>query len=310
MSGAFASTSGAIPRSAAPSEGGSAPLDGVRTAAGPLQARAEVVFNDPVGDYFRLTLAAPGIASRVRPGQFAALAVGGAESAMLLRRAFSIYRADPSADTVEIVLAVHGKGTAWLAQLRPGDVVDVVAPLGRPFGLPDAPEACVLVAGGYGSAPMFGLADRLRDRGCAVHMVLGAATESRLFGVSEAARVADSVAVTTEDGSAGVTGRVTDVLPQLTRDAQARVVCACGPMAMLRAVSAVATELGASSQCAVEEAMACGVGVCMTCVLPVIGDDGVTRMVRSCVDGPVFDGDRVRWDDVGTVPEGTWGRGV
>jgi dihydroorotate dehydrogenase electron transfer subunit len=281
-----------------------------RSDSGPLQALAEVVLIRPVGDYFHLTLGVPGVASRVRAGQFAALAVGGPESAMLLRRGFSIYRADPDADTVEIVLAVHGKGTAWLAALRTGDVVDVVAPLGRPFELPDEPGPCVLVAGGYGSAPMFGLADRLRDGGCAVHMVVGAATESRLFGVAEAQRVADSVAVTTEDGSVGATGRVTDVLPELIRHMQARTVYACGPMAMLRAVSVVAADLGAASQCAVEEAMACGVGVCMTCVLPVIGDDGVTRMVRSCVEGPVLRGDRVRWDDVGTIPEGTWGSGA
>lgn len=279
-----------------------------RTESGPLQSRADVVSIAPVGDYFRLRLAAAGIAERAQPGQFAALAVGGSESAMLLRRGFSIYRADPEADTVEVVLAVHGKGTAWLAALRTGDMVDVVAPLGRPFVLPDEPGPCVLVAGGYGSAPMFGLADLLHDGGCAVHMVLGAATETRLFGVAEAQRVADSVAVTTEDGSVGTIGRVTDVLPQLIRDTQARAVYACGPMAMLRAVSVVAAELGAACQCAVEEAMACGVGVCMTCVLPVIGDDGVTRMLRSCVEGPVLRGDRVRWDDVGTIPEGTWGK--
>ena len=73
-------------------------------------------------------------------------------------------------------------------------------------------------------------------------------------------------------------------------------------MAMLRAVTEVAAARGVAAQCAVEESMACGIGVCMTCVLPVVGDDGVTRMVRSCVEGPVFPGDRVRWDDVGTVP--------
>ena len=82
----------------------------------------------------------------------------------------------------------------------------------------------------------------------------------------------------------------------------ADVVYACGPMPMLRAVHEIATAYGAHSQCAVEEAMACGIGVCMTCVLPVVGDDGQTRMVRSCVEGPVFRGDRVRWDDLGTVP--------
>jgi len=72
-------------------------------------------------------------------------------------------------------------------------------------------------------------------------------------------------------------------------------------------VTAVAAQHGAHSQCAVEEAMACGVGVCMTCVLPVDGDDGITRMVRSCVEGPVFRGERVHWDAVGTIPGGTLG---
>jgi dihydroorotate dehydrogenase electron transfer subunit len=81
-------------------------------------------------------------------------------------------------------------------------------------------------------------------------------------------------------------------------------------MAMLQAVTAVAARRGVVAQCAVEESMACGIGVCMTCVLPVVGDDGQTRMVRSCVDGPVFPGDRVRWDDVGTVPAGTVGAPV
>jgi dihydroorotate dehydrogenase electron transfer subunit len=164
-----------------------------------------------------------------------------------------------------------------------------------------------LVGGGYGSAPLVALAGALRARGCRVDMVLGAATEDRLFGVPEARRVASSVSVTTEDGSAGERGRVTDVLPDLLARTLADVVYACGPMGMLRAVSALAGSYGVDCQCAVEEAMACGIGVCMTCVLPVVGEDGVTRMVRSCVEGPVFRGDLVRWDDVGTVPADAYG---
>jgi dihydroorotate dehydrogenase electron transfer subunit len=275
--------------------------------SGPLQACAEVVSLAPVGDYLLLTLSVAGIAERTRPGQFAALAVGGPQSSMLLRRSFSIYRADPDAETLEIVFAVHGKGTAWLAELRPGDSIDVVGPLGRPFTMPDQPMPCVLVGGGYGTAPLFSLARRLRDRGCAVHLVLGAAGEPRLFGVAEAERVADTVTVTTEDGSTGARGRVTDVLPDLITRTRTGQVYACGPMGMLRAVAVVAADHELPSQCAVEESMACGVGVCMTCVLPVVGDDGRTRMTRSCVDGPVFVGDRVRWDAVGTVPADTLG---
>jgi len=276
----------------------------------PLQVSGRVLSNDRVGAYHHLTVVAPGIAERTRPGAFVALAVGGEHTGMLLRRSFSIYRTRSSGvygGTVEVVFAVAGKGTEWLAGLRGGDILDVIGPLGRPFTLPRQPVPCVLVGGGYGTAPLFGLADRLRERGCAVHMVLGAATETRLFGQLEARRTSQSVEVSTDDGSLGVRGQVTTVLPALLQRTGAPVVYACGPMAMLRAVAAVAEERGARSQCAVEEAMACGVGVCMTCVLPVRGDDGHVRMVRSCTDGPVFRGDRVLWDEVGTVPAGTVG---
>ncbi len=276
----------------------------------PLQVSGRVLSNDRVGAYHHLTVVAPGIAERTRPGAFVALAVGGEHGGMLLRRSFSIYRTRSSGvygGTVEVVFAVAGKGTEWLAGLRGGDILDVIGPLGRPFTLPRQPVPCVLVGGGYGTAPLFGLADRLRERGCAVHMVLGAATETRLFGLLEARRTSQSVEVSTDDGSLGVRGQVTTVLPALLQRTGAPVVYACGPMAMLRAVAAVAEERGARSQCAVEEAMACGVGVCMTCVLPVRGDDGHVRMVRSCTDGPVFRGDRVLWDEVGTVPAETVG---
>ncbi|HEX2175892.1 MAG TPA: dihydroorotate dehydrogenase electron transfer subunit [Nocardioidaceae bacterium] len=276
----------------------------------PVQVQGEVLSLKQVGAYHHLTLVASGIAERTQPGHFAALAIGDRTSAQLLRRAFSIYRTRAGGGyggTVEVVFAVHGPGTAWLSRLREHDTVDVVGPLGRPFTLPREPVSCVLVGGGYGSAPLFGLAERLRARGCAVHMVLGAATEDRLFGTVEAKRAAQSTVVTTDDGSAGLPGQVTGPLPDLIDRTGSEVVYACGPMGMLAAVSRLAAEHGAWSQCAVEESMACGVGVCMTCVLPLAGDDGRTRMVRSCVEGPVFRGDRVRWADVGTVPADTVG---
>jgi dihydroorotate dehydrogenase electron transfer subunit len=281
--------------------------------AGPVQVRGQVLSLKRVGAYFHLTLVAPGVAEGTRPGQFVALAVGGEASSMLLRRSFSIYRVRPSGvygGTVEIVFAVSGPGTAWLSRRHPADPVDVVGPLGRPFALPKEPVPCVLVGGGYGSAPLFLLAEQLRGRGCGVHVVLGAADHGRLFGVLEARRAAQSVVVTTEDGSVGVRGRVTDPLPGLLDRVGAAVVYSCGPMAMLAAVTRVAAAHGAWSQTAVEESMACGVGVCMTCVLPVEGDDGVTRMLRSCVEGPVFRGERVRWECLGSIPAGTYGASV
>jgi dihydroorotate dehydrogenase electron transfer subunit len=278
-------------------------------AKGPVQVRGEVLTVKQVGDYLAMTVVATGIAEQTRPGQFVAVAVSGDEGAMLLRRAFSIHQvADRGVygGTVEFVFAVHGKGTAWLARRRPHDPIDVVGPLGRPFKLPAQPAHCVLVGGGYGSAPLFMLADALRRRGCRVDFVLGAATADKLFGALDAKRMAASVAFTTDDGSYGERGWVSDVLPEVIERTRAQVVYACGPMAMLQSVQRIAEQAyngeGIPAQLAVEESMACGVGVCMTCVLPVVGDDGLTRMVRSCVEGPVFPGDRIRWDALGTVP--------
>src|SRR6185436_15598709 len=148
-----------------------------------------------------LTFVAPGVAELARPGQFVALAVGGDTSATLLRRCFSIHKVSPSGTyggTVDVVVAARGPGTRWLAGLSTHDEVNIIGPLGRAFPLPRDAVACVLVGGGYGSAPLFWLAAALRERGCHVEMVLGAATEDRLFGVVEARRVADGVTVTTD----------------------------------------------------------------------------------------------------------------
>lgn len=270
-----------------------------RPGAGVVQVLAEVVSNQPAGAYRHLRLVVPGLAEIAKPGQFVALAVGDRTSPMLLRRSFSIHTVTPAGTfggTVEVVIAAHGPGTEILTALAPGDNVDVVGPLGRGFPLPTDPATCILVGGGYGSAPLMWLAEALRARGCRVEMVLGAATADRLFGVVEARRVSDRVTVTTDDGSAGRAGWVSDVLPDLIAETGAEVLYGCGPMGMLRSLADLAERHGIVAQVAVEEAMACGVGICMTCVMPIIGPDGVTTMSRSCVDGPVFRGDRVRWE--------------
>ena len=276
----------------------------------PLQVRGEILDIRRAGAYSVISMTAPGIPDRVRPGHFLTVGIGGEESGLLLRRAFAIYRVNTTGvygGTLEIVVSPHGLGTTWLANRRRQDPIDIVGPLGRPFAIPKDPVSCVLVGGGYGSAPLFMLAEVLRERGCRVDVVIGAASEDRLFGSLEIKRVSSNVTMLTEDGSYGIPGRVTDVLDNVIRQTSASVVYACGPMGMLAAVADIAAAHQVYSQCSVEESMACGIGVCMTCVLPVIGDDGVTRMVRSCVEGPVFRGDRVRWSDVGTIPEGTLG---
>jgi len=278
----------------------SAPITGPapRAEHPPVQRVVEVVGVRPVDAYVELTLAAPEIAERAQPGQFVAFAIGGESSALLLRRSIAISTVGNG--EVTVVVSAAGPGSTWLTQRRPGDTVDVVGPLGRPF--PPAPDGvrALLVGGGYGAAALVGLAAHLKADGHEVDVVAGAAAADRLCSVQELTGIADRVAVTTDDGSSGRRGLVTLAVDELLDGAG--VVYACGPMRMLRAVADAATARGIPSYVAVEESMACGIGVCMTCVLPIVGEDGRTRFSRSCVEGPVFGGDRVRFDDVGSLP--------
>jgi dihydroorotate dehydrogenase electron transfer subunit len=274
-------------------------------SGGPVQYVGEIFAIQKVGEYYQFTVVAPEIAAGFKPGHFVAIAVGGENTSMILRRAFAVSGATPSdkfAGTIQFVVAEHGPGTRWLVQRRPGEMLDVVGPLGNPFPLPSGPSPAVLVGGGYGSAPLIPLAQALLDNGSPVEFVLGAATASRLYGELTAKRMVGRIAVTTDDGTAGEKGLVTDVLPEAIERINAEIVYACGPMPMLQAVGEVAAKRAIRAQVAVEESMACGIGVCMTCVLPVRGADGKSRFVRSCVDGPVFDALNVRWSDVGRLP--------
>ena len=279
----------------------------------PIVHKGTVVENKKVGSYFVLTATAPEIPNEFKPGNFVAVAIGDERSSLILRRAFSIYQVSDRGvygGTIDIVVSPHGPGTDYLANLKRNDTINLVGPLGKPFSLPKDPVPCVLVGGGYGAAPLFTLAEALTARGCRVDFVLGASTQEKLFGMLEARRISTSLSVTTNDGTAGQMGLVTDVLPDAIKKSNAAVVYACGPMKMLQAVAEVAALHGIVSQTSVEESMACGIGVCMTCVLPIIGDDGVTRMLRSCVDGPAFRGDKVRWQEIGQIPDDTYGAPV
>ncbi len=272
----------------------------------PVQLRAAEIFGvRRVGAYTEFTVVAPEIAAGFRPGHFVAVSVGDETSSLMLRRAFALHGATPGgqfAGTVSFVVAAHGPGTQWLARRQAGEALDVVGPLGTPFPLPSGPAPAVLVGGGYGSAPLVPLAQALQAQGSPVRFLLGAASADRLFGELVVKRLVGSVTVTTDDGSAGERGLVTEALPDAIREISAEIVYGCGPMPMLRAVGDIARDFSIRAQVAVEESMACGIGVCMTCVLPVRGSDGRSRFVRSCVDGPVFDATRVRWEDVGLLP--------
>jgi len=269
----------------------------------PVQVRATVLTVRRVDAYHALTLVAPAIATGFRPGQFITVAVGGPETSMLGRRAFAIHdvRSDHGG-TVEFVFEVVGPGTRWLAGLRARDGVDAVGPLGRPFPVPKDPSRCLLLGVGYGSAPLLALAPKLRERGCSVDFLLGGQSADRVFGAPTARRSGRSATVVTADGSLGARGGITTMLEQVIREARTEVIYACAPVPVLREVTALAGTYDIPVQALVDVAMTCGIGVCMGCVLPVTGTDGITRIIRACVDGPVFRADLVRWDDLGTIP--------
>ena len=271
-----------------------------------VQQIVSILSNKRVGAYHQIILNVGDIVKSCRPGNFVAISVGGPGSRMILRRAFAISRTSESSQyggTMELIVAPHGSGSSWLCSQPEGTEIDIVAPLGTAFGIPTEPISALLIGGGYGSAPLFGLADVLKTRGCKVDMLLGASVGSKIYAPMEGKRSVNSLKIYTEDGSMGETGRVTESLLQIVQDRNIDVVYSCGPMAMLRAITEILAATDVIHQCAVEESMACGIGICMTCVLPVKSADGSTTMARSCIEGPVMDGAQVRWDLVGKVPD-------
>ena len=266
--------------------------------------QAVLMSNKRVGQYHQLVVNIGDSAKLCKPGNFVAISVGGDTSRMILRRAFAISRVATNSTfggTMELIIAPHGQGSRWLCSQIEGAVLDVVVPLGTAFGIPTEPVPVLLVGGGYGSAPLFGLAEVLNARGCRVDMLLGASTADKIYAPMEGKRAVNSLRIYTEDGSMGQMGRVTDPIAGLITDLNIAVVYSCGPMAMLAAINAITSGTEVVHQCAVEESMACGIGICMTCVLPVADEAGDVSMLRSCIDGPVMDGAFVQWDKVGQV---------
>jgi len=267
------------------------------------QMLVPVVSNKRVGQYHQIILNIGDLAAVCKPGNFVAISVGGDTSRMVLRRAFAISRVATNATfggTMELIVAPHGQGSKWLCAQQEGELIDIVAPLGTAFGIPTEPVPVLLVGGGYGSAPLFGLAEVLNARGCRVDMLLGASTASKIYAPMEGKRAVNSMRIFTEDGSMGQQGRVTDPIPEIINDLKIAVIYSCGPMPMLSAITKISDQYEVVHQCAVEESMACGIGICMTCVLPVAQADGTISNLRSCIDGPVMDGSLVQWDQVGT----------
>lgn len=263
------------------------------------RVRAEILNARRFGPYHSLTVVAPEVAERVRPGQF--LSVGmPAGRAILLRRHFSIHQASRRggwAGTLEFAFDPRGPGTAWLADARAHEFLDVIGPLGKAFAYPTKLTGCLLVSEGHGSAPIYFLAQELRARGKRVDMIVGAESHDEVFKPIDGKRLSQTIAILTADGSLGERGTVLDALPRMVDSTGAQVVYAAARRATLRAVAEFCMEREIPSQIAVEEGMACGIGMCFTCTVPVIRRDGSGYdNLRSCTDGPVFNPARILWD--------------
>jgi dihydroorotate dehydrogenase electron transfer subunit len=167
---------------------------------------------------------------------------------MILRRAFAISRTSDSAQyggTIELIVAPHGGGSRWLASQSEGNELDVITPLGTAFGIPTEPVNALLIGGGYGSAPLFGLAEVLKSRGCRTDMLLGASVGEKIYAPMEGKRSVNSLQIYTEDGSMGEKGRVTSRLESIIAERAIDIIYSCGPMPMLRAI----TEIAAGMRC-------------------------------------------------------------
>ncbi len=265
-------------------------------AGGKIDAPAEVAENVETAPGFRrMRLRCPALAGAFRPGQFFQLRVGGGD--LFLRRPFA--PSEYTADGLVFVYALAGKGTERMAALSPGDRVSVLAPLGNGYSVPPGVRSALLVGGGCGGPSLAPLAESLRASGVRTTAVLGARTAATLLERGLFERAADRLVLATDDGSLGVRGTVVDAYRRGGSAEPVDAVYACGPVPMLRAVGALARELGVR-QCEVslEERMACGFGACMGCVVAVRAEEGGFAYRRVCHDGPVFNAEALAWEEM------------
>jgi dihydroorotate dehydrogenase electron transfer subunit len=257
-----------------------------------LEQTVRIVSNERDTDlYFRLVMCAPQIAPQVQPGQFAHIRILPMKEA-LLRRPFSIFQVD--GDALSILYKAVGAGTEGLSRMRPGDELSVIGPLGCGFTVPrPGGEVPLLVAGGYGMAALFLLAQRSPQKGI---VFVGGRRRIDILCEQEFRRLGWDVRVATEDGSEGEKGLVTQpLLAELRRGASGRKLFACGPTPMLKAVGAMAKQFNLPAELSMDEHMCCGVGVCLTCVIPIRVGEG-WEYQRTCTEGPVFEVGQILWE--------------
>ena len=269
----------------------------------PVDIDAAVIANTRLSDdYSVVALAAPAIAALAQPGQFVMVKPSRGTDP-LLRRPFSIFeilRDAAGAPTgISILNKRIGVGTGLLYEVEPGAHIACLGPLGRPFAPVDPPAEAWMVAGGVGLAPFVTLAEALRAKGTPSTLFYGARRASELYYVELFERLGVRVVLATEDGSRGAAGRVTAplgaALDALRPGAGVRLYV-CGPTPMMRAVADLSALHGRACDVSLEQVMGCGLGGCYSCVVLARDPGGVPHFVRSCLEGPVFDANRILWD--------------
>ncbi len=246
------------------------------------------------GEVFRLVFCSEPVSAEAKPGQFLHLRVGNT-SDPLLRRPLSIHHTDPQAGTVKVLYQVVGSGTQALSHRAAGDRLDCLGPLGRGFWPEPGRKKAMLIAGGIGIAPFPLLARELLGAGHQVQVLAGWKTAQAVTGLDEIEALGVSVALATEDGTDGLSGTVIDLLQDTLAGRHFRsdgcAFYACGPKAMLGRVAEAARGHGIPCQISLEERMACGIGACHGCAVPVRQSHLQYKLV--CRDGPVFGIDEV-----------------
>jgi dihydroorotate dehydrogenase electron transfer subunit len=248
------------------------------------------------GAYVVLTFRHPEVAREARAGQFVMIKAG-TSAEPPLRRPFSILDVDPARETFSLFLKAVGAGSRALADLREGEVAQCLGPLGTPFVTPPPGTEPLLVAGGYGIAPFHLLCAELARAGRGARVFYGGRTAGDLQVREPFARMGVAMEVSTDDGSLGHRGRVTEPL-EAWLDAHPRRVelLACGPDPMLHAVARVAEKRGLRAQVSLDPWMGCGVGTCLGCVVRMRADTPSGWKYRTaCTEGPVFDAREVVW---------------
>ncbi len=253
-----------------------------------IQEICKVAQVECLGDgLYRIMIQAPALCAKAAPGQFVHIACG---EGNMLRRPISI--CDVQGEKMVIVFAVKGEGTRWLAARKAADELDVLGPLGHGFDLSQLGSNPVFIGGGIGVPPMLYALKAAKARGCKPEAILGFRSKTAVILQSEFEAEAPAY-ITTDDGSYGTHGFVSDVLRQ--RIGQYTAVCCCGPKKMLQSLAELAEAAGIPCQVSMEERMGCGIGACLVCACALKGEGEETRYGHVCKDGPVFDSKEVVW---------------